>query len=146
MNMSRDSTKTTCGGDTGESPVERRDEGTPTRRLTFQDTAIETPTVVAQTPQTTSLDADVTPTSDSPMSDASPGSRANLVFLDEYKFPDLKTLSSDNREAHLKAIGKATSEACARCGCEDVGEFWAAMSLEDLQAYAEVLLELSKLE
>ena len=145
MNMSRDSTKTTCG-DTGESPVERRDEGTPTRRLTFQDTAIETPTVVAQTPQTTSLDADVTPTSDSPMSDASPGSRANLVFLDEYKFPDLKTLSFANREAHLKAIGKATSEACARCGCEDVGEFWAAMSLEDLQAYAEVLLELSKLE
>ena len=80
------------------------------------------------------------------MSDASPGSRANLVFLDEYKFPDLKTLSFANREAHLKAIGKATSEACARCGCEDVGEFWAAMSLEDLQAYAEVLLELSKLE
>ena len=144
--MSRDSTKTTCGGDTGESPVERRDEGTPTRRLTFQDTAIETPTVVAQTPQMTSLDADVTPTSDSTMSNASPPSQANLVFLDRYNFPELKTLSLDNREAHLKALGKATSEACARCGCEDVGEFWAAMSLENLQAYAEVLLELSKLE
>ena len=143
--MSQDPTKNTCV-DTDVSSLERRDERTPKRQLTWQEPAIETPTVVAQTPQMTSLDADVTPTSDSPMSDASPPSQANLVFLDEYKFPDLKTLSFANREAHLKAIGKATSEACADGGCKDVGEFWASMPRENFEEYAKVLFELSKVE
>ena len=80
------------------------------------------------------------------MSDVSPGSRASVSFSNRFALPELSTLSSDNREDHLKAMGKATSEACADGGCKDVGEFWAAMSLENLQAYAEVLLELSKLE
>ena len=143
--MSRDSTKKPCG-DTDESSLERRDEGTPTRRLTFPEPAIETPTVVAQTPQTTSPDADVTPTSDSSMSEISPGSRASVSFFNRFALPELSSLSADNREDHLKAMGRATSEACADGGCKDVGEFWASMSRDNLEEYAQVLFELSKVE
>jgi hypothetical protein len=143
--MSRDSTKKPCG-DTDESSLERRDEGTPTRRLTFPEPAIETPTVVAQTPQTTSPDADVTPTSDSSMSEISPGSRASVSFFNRFALPELSSLSADNREDHLKAMGRATSEACADGGCKDVGEFWASMPRENLEEYAQVLFELSKVE
>ena len=143
--MSQDPTKNTCV-DTDVSSLERRDERTPKRQLTWQEPAIETPTVVAQTPQTTSPDADVTPTSDSSMNDISPGSRASVSFFKRFALPELSSLSADNREDHLKAMGRATSEACADGGCKDVGEFWASMPRENFEEYAKVLFELSKVE
>ena len=142
--MSQDPTKNTRV-DTDVSSLERRDERTPKRQLTWQEPAIETPTV-AQTSQTTSPDVDVTPTSDSSMSGVSPGSRANVLFFKNFAVPELKSLSVDNREDHLKAMGRATSEACADGGCKDVGEFWASMSRDNFKEYAKVLFELSKLE
>jgi hypothetical protein len=80
------------------------------------------------------------------MSDASPPSQASVSFFNRFALPELSTLSFENREAHLKAIGKATSEACADGGCKDVGEFWASMSRDNFKEYAKVLFELSKVE
>jgi hypothetical protein len=46
----------------------------------------------------------------------------------------------------LSELGRAMSEACARGGCDHIGELLVAMPKQNLKKCANLLLELSEIE
>lgn len=144
--------------ESGAGSPERRDEGT-ARQLTFHNVGEATPTVAGElsSPATTNRDGDAqgTPTTDTTMGSASsfsltPGSQASVYFEEDGFVPptaeDAKKLSPRGRRELLAAIGKATSEACEKAGCDHVGQMWVAMPQENLSEYMNLLRELSKIQ
>ena len=64
-----------------------------------------------------------------------PGSQASVYFEEDGFVPptaeDAKKLSPRGRRELLAAIGKSTSEACEKAGCDHVGQMWVAMPQEN---------------
>jgi hypothetical protein len=136
---------TGAAAESGEGLPERRDEGT-AHQLDFHDDAERTTPTFS--PARTNVDADAqgTPsTMDTTMD--TPGSKANVDFWNRFVLPstaDVKEMSPREADEVLSELGRAMSEACARGGCDHIGELLVAMPKQNLKKIGNLLLELAR--
>ena len=147
---------TGAAAESGEGSPERRDEGT-ARQLDYHDDAARTTPTFSPARTNGDAEAQGTPstmdttmdTSSASPSSVTPGSKASVDFSNRFVFPstaDVKEMSPREGDEVLSELVRAMNTACARGGCDGIGELLIAMPKENLKECGKLLIELSEIE